>query len=59
VLLNRYKSGRIPKAFKMIPSLSNWEEIVYLTNPDEWSSQATRQATRLFASNLNSKMAQR
>ena len=59
ILLNRYKSGRIPKAFKMIPSLSNWEEIVYLTKPEEWSSQATRQATRLFASNLNSKMAQR
>jgi essential nuclear protein 1 len=59
VLLNRYKSGRIPKAFKMIPNLSNWEEIVYLTKPEEWSSQATRQATRLFASNLNSKMAQR
>jgi len=58
-LLERYTSGKVPKAFKIIPSLSNWEEIVYLTQPDTWSPQAARQATRLFASNLNSRMAQR
>ena len=58
-LLTRYTSGKLPKAFKVIPSLSNWEELVYLTQPETWSAQATRQATRLFASNLNSRMAQR
>jgi essential nuclear protein 1 len=58
-LLSRYTSGKLPKAFKVIPSLSNWEEILYLTRPDLWTPQAMYAATRLFASNLNPKMAQR
>eukprot|EP00160_Parvularia_atlantis_P021039 Unigene8951_Nuclearia_a/m.27403 Unigene8951_Nuclearia_a/g.27403 ORF Unigene8951_Nuclearia_a/g.27403 Unigene8951_Nuclearia_a/m.27403 type:complete len:401 (-) Unigene8951_Nuclearia_a:18-1220(-) len=58
-ILARYRSGKLPKAFKVIPTLRNWEEIVYLTKPDEWSPQAMYQATRIFSSNLNVKMAQR
>mmetsp|Transcript_3348 Transcript_3348/g.5657 ORF Transcript_3348/g.5657 Transcript_3348/m.5657 type:complete len:434 (+) Transcript_3348:276-1577(+) len=58
-LLTRYRAGKIPKAFKIIPALRNWEEVLYHTNPDKWSPQAMRAATRLFASNLNQKMAQR
>ena len=58
-LLSRYKSGKVPKAFKIIPALSNWEEVLYLTSPEGWTAHATFQATRLFASNLNAKMAQR
>lgn len=58
-LMKRYKSGKVPKAFKMIPALTNWEEVLYITEPEQWSPHATFQATRLFASNLNVKMAQR
>ncbi|MCO5594999.1 hypothetical protein L7F22_049036 [Adiantum nelumboides] len=58
-LLSRYTSGKVPKAFKIIPSLSNWEEVLYLTEPENWSACAMYQATRIFASNLNAKMAQR
>jgi len=58
-ILKMYTSGKLPKAFKIIPSLSNWEDILYLTRPDEWSPQAMYAATRIFASNLNPKMAQR
>ena len=58
-LLKRYTTGKVPKAFKIIPALSNWEEVLYLTNPEKWSPHAMYQATRLFASNLNAKMAQR
>lgn len=58
-LLSRYKSGKVPKAFKILPSLSNWEEVLYLTEPENWSATAMYQATRIFASNLNAKMAQR
>ena len=58
-LLARYKSGKVPKAFKIIPALANWEEVLYLTAPEAWTPHATFQATRLFASNLNAKMAQR
>lgn len=58
-ILSRYTSGKLPKAFKVIPSLSNWEEVLYLTRPDMWTPQAMFAATRIFASNLNPKMAQR
>lgn len=34
-------------------------QILYLTEPDSWSAAAMYQATRIFASNLNAKMAQR
>jgi essential nuclear protein 1 len=35
-LLRRYTVGKVPKAFKIIPALSNWEEVLYLTNPEKW-----------------------
>jgi essential nuclear protein 1 len=59
LLLSRYKSGPMPKTFKILPTLRDWEEVLYITNPQDWTPQATYQATRLFASNLKSKMAQR
>lgn len=58
-ILSRYTSGKLPKAFKVIPSLVNWEEVLYLTRPDMWTPQAMYAATRIFASNLNPKLAQR
>ncbi|TPX69996.1 hypothetical protein SpCBS45565_g02099 [Spizellomyces sp. 'palustris'] len=59
LLLSRYKSGKLPKTFKIIPSLADWEDILYLTHPEKWTPQATYQATRIFVSNLKAKMAQR
>ena len=58
-LLKTYTAGKLPKAFKILPSLANWEEVVYLTRPDEWTPHATYAATRIFASNLNAKLSQR
>jgi len=57
--LKKYRSGKLPKAFKIIPNLINWEEVLYLTNPIEWSANAMDEGTKLFASNLNQAMAQR
>ncbi|KFM73697.1 Bystin, partial [Stegodyphus mimosarum] len=57
-VLSRYRSGKIPKAFKVVPKLTNWEQILYLTEPDKWTAAAMYQATRLFSSNLKDKMAQ-
>eukprot|EP00923_Selenidium_pygospionis_P044036 GHVN01076022.1.p1 GENE.GHVN01076022.1~~GHVN01076022.1.p1 ORF type:complete len:470 (+),score=52.55 GHVN01076022.1:26-1411(+) len=56
---SKYKSGKIPKAFKAIPRLTNWEEVLVFTAPEKWTPNAMEQATKLFASNLNAKMAQR
>ncbi|EFN54310.1 hypothetical protein CHLNCDRAFT_135512 [Chlorella variabilis] len=58
-VLSRYTAGKVPKAFKVIPNLQNWEEILYLTDPDNWTPHAVYQATRMFVSNLNQKMSQR
>jgi essential nuclear protein 1 len=58
-MLHHYKSGKLPKALKMLPHLKNWEHILWLTRPDQWSPAATYAATRIFASNLNAKLVQR
>lgn len=58
-VLAKYRSGKLPKAFKIIPTLKNWEQILYITDPPKWSAAAMYQATRIFASNLKEKMAQR
>lgn len=58
-VLSKYRSGKLPKAFKIIPALSNWEQILYVTDPEAWTAAAMYQATRIFASNLKERMAQR
>ncbi|PVU92465.1 hypothetical protein BB561_003822 [Smittium simulii] len=57
-LLSRYKSGPLPKAFKIIPSITNWEQVLYLTAPDNWTPHAICQATRIFISNMKPKHSQ-
>merc|ERR1719181_2319473 len=57
--LKHYKSGKLPKAFKVIPSLVNWEEVLSLTGPLAWSPAAMYEAVNIFASSLNPRMAQR
>lgn len=58
-VLSKYRSGKLPKAFKIIPSLANWEQVLYLTEPESWTAAAMYQATRIFSSNLKERMAQR
>jgi essential nuclear protein 1 len=50
-ILKTYKSGKLPKIFKAIPMLSNWEDILFLTKPEEWSSRSMYEATKIFVSN--------
>lgn len=52
LILSRYRSGKLPKAFKVIPSLKNWSDILALTAPENWTPNATYQAVRLFISLL-------
>lgn len=54
-IMAKYRSGKVPKAFKIIPKVRNWEELLYLTRPDEWSPAGVYVATRLLASNLSGK----
>lgn len=59
VVMRSFKSGKLPKAFKIIPQTANWEELMFLTNPEGWSAHSTFEATKIFSSQLNSKLAQR
>ncbi|XP_073472041.1 bystin [Aquarana catesbeiana] len=58
-VLSTYRSGKLPKAFKIVPALANWEQILYITEPETWTAAAMYQATRIFSSNLTERMAQR
>eukprot|EP00995_Heteronema_vittatum_P007590 NODE_273_length_1552_cov_266.360612_g197_i0.p1 GENE.NODE_273_length_1552_cov_266.360612_g197_i0~~NODE_273_length_1552_cov_266.360612_g197_i0.p1 ORF type:complete len:491 (-),score=126.84 NODE_273_length_1552_cov_266.360612_g197_i0:79-1356(-) len=58
-VMSKMKSGRLPKAMKILPHLDDWEELLILTSPHKWTSRAMREATKVFVSNLNEKMAQR
>jgi len=57
--LRHYTSGKVPKAFKIIPTMRNWEEILQLTSPESWTPQAMYVATRMFAGATSEKVAQR
>jgi essential nuclear protein 1 len=57
-LLKTFRSGKVPKAFKIIPGLEHWEKILELTKPDEWSPQAMYEATKIFISSMGPKQAQ-
>jgi len=52
VVLSRYKSGPLPKPFKIIPSLPAWARMLALTKPEEWTPQACHAATRIFVSQM-------
>lgn len=58
-VMKKYRSGKVPKAFKIIPKLRNWEQILYITEPHNWSAAAMYQGTRIFSSVLAQHMAQR
>jgi len=58
-ILTKYRSGKVPKAFKVIPQFRNWEDLLMITQPDQWSAAAMYQATRIFTAGLKEAMAQR
>ena len=58
-LLQTYRSGKLPLAFKKIPVMSNWKQIMHLTEPETWSAAAMYEATRMFASNLKGRQVQK
>lgn len=49
-MLSRYKSGPLPKPFKILPTLPAWARILALTHPENWSPQGCYAATRMFVS---------
>lgn len=58
-ILSTYTHGKLPKLFKVLPSLKNWEDVLYVTNPEKWTPHAVYEATKLFVSNLQANEAQK
>ena len=50
MILSRYKSGKLPKPFKILPTIPNWERILEITSPHQWTPNAVFEATRIFVS---------
>ncbi|KAK3487748.1 Bystin-domain-containing protein [Neurospora hispaniola] len=50
MILSRYKSGPLPKPFKVLPQIPHWEDILPITQPESWTPNACYAATRIFAS---------
>lgn len=51
-VLSHYRSGKLPKGFKATPSFPNWQQLVFLTNPEKWTAASMFAGTRIFVSNL-------
>ncbi|KAG6850162.1 hypothetical protein H0H93_000289 [Arthromyces matolae] len=58
MFLSKYKSGPLPKIFKVIPTLPAWARMLALTSPENWSPHACRAATRIFISTMKPPQAQ-
>ncbi|MCJ1432741.1 snoRNA-binding rRNA-processing protein [Xylographa pallens] len=50
LILSRYKSGKLPKPFKIIPTLPQWEDLLAITRPELWTPNACYEATKIFVS---------
>ncbi|KAL6929683.1 hypothetical protein ACO0SA_001087 [Hanseniaspora valbyensis] len=56
-ILTTWTHGKLPKLFKILPSLKNWQDILYVLQPETWTPHVTYEATKLFVSNLGPKEA--
>jgi len=59
LVMSQYRAKAFPKAFRYIPNLKNWEEALFLTNPEKWTAASVMMATKIFASAMPEPMAQR
>jgi essential nuclear protein 1 len=50
MILSRYKSGPLPKPFKILPTLPQWPTLLDITRPDTWTPNAIYAGTRIFIS---------
>ncbi|KAG9390828.1 Bystin [Carpediemonas membranifera] len=51
-VLSRYRSGKLPLAFHILPQTKQWPELLELTNPASWTPQATYAVAHKLVSNL-------
>ncbi|KAK5095762.1 snoRNA-binding rRNA-processing protein [Exophiala xenobiotica] len=49
-ILTRYKSGPLPKPFKLLPTLPQWPDLLAISQPERWTPHALYRATKIFIS---------
>lgn len=50
LILSRYKSGKLPKPFKILPGVPQWDTLLDITRPENWTANACYEATKIFTS---------
>ncbi|GIX97869.1 bystin [Caerostris extrusa] len=61
-LMSIYRSGRYISTlepFRAIPKFHNWEKILFMTEPENWTAAAMYEAVRIFSAIMKEDMAQR
>ena len=54
-VLAKYRSGKVPKAFKVIPHMKNWEQVLHLTR-ECWGGGSRVRKVTCFSIFLNLKL---
>ena len=49
-VLRTYTSGKLPKAFNILSSTEDWEDLINITEPYNWTPQAMYEAVIQFSS---------
>lgn len=50
ILLSRWTSGKLPKPLKILPTVPQWETLLEIAQPEEWSPNACYEMTKIFVS---------
>ena len=50
LLLSRWSSGKLPKPLKILPTIPQWETLLEIAQPDQWSANACYEMTKIFIS---------
>ena len=49
-ILKKYTSGKLPKAFNILSSTEDWEDLINITEPYNWTPQTMYESTIQFSS---------
>ena len=53
-VLKKFRSGKLPRSFQVIPLMENWESLLKITNPNDWTPHAFFEAVKIFTSQSES-----
>lgn len=57
--MRKYKSGKLPRALRVVAQLNNWVDVLWLTHPEHWTPHAMAAATPVFITALKEHEAQK